>query len=232
MATIEINPDRPISANVQLLSPDGSLYQPGKKAVVGPKRVGRPIASDVPTVPPPQVPTPTAAGVKVLFEFGDHAITSTFNEVSTSAGGTHLVLDVTGRDDAFIPFHAHLKAHRPTAEVISALPLGGRTAFSLAVTHGPPIGIYIAGRKVYLAPIVETAEVPPADAAEFASLTETAPAFEDLTDGEARDDRPGHPAGPDGRSGLSEPADEPAELVLPGEDAPSQRGLSVPSVLA
>lgn len=233
MATVEINPDKPISAHIRLLSPDGSLYQPGSsKKVEGPKRVGRPVPSDVPIVPPPEVPSSGPAGIKVLFEFGDHAVTSTFNEVSTSAGGTYLVLDVTGRDDAFIPFHAHLKNHRPNAEVISALPLGGRTAFSLAVTGGPPIGVRIAGRKVYLVPIVETVEVSPADRAEFAAMTETAPDYKDSLHGKERDDRAGHAPGPDGRPGVSEQPDEPAELALPGEDPAPERGSSISSVLA
>ena len=234
MAIIEINPERPITANVRLLSPDGTPYAPGVQ-VKEPRRTGRPIPSDVPVLPPAEMPRPTTAGgVKVLFGVGDHEMTASFNEVATSVGSNYLVFDVTGRDDAFLPFKSHLYNHRPTAEVISALPAGGQTAFSLAVTHSPPIGLFVGGRKLYLVPIVETGEVPPDRAAVFSALTETAPTHEEVTRGKERHDRPGHTAGPDGLEGVHAPAadsDEPAELVLPGEEPAVESGRSVPSVL-
>lgn len=223
-----IDPNRPIKASVSLVFQDGTPYAPASSPAragearqdrpavrEAPPAIGRAVSAAVAVVPPPVIPASTG-GVKVLFEFGGHAVTATFNEVSTSVGVTHLVFDVTGRDDAFLPFHAHLRPNTPpTEEVVSALPSGGTTAFLLAVKDSPPIAIQVAGRKVYLVPVVETAEIPPSEQATFVAATATAPSYEARHDQE-RGDRTDHPLRPD-RPPVD--TDEEFELILPGEDA-------------
>lgn len=246
--TTVINPDLPIKATVSLVFQDGTPYAPASappRAAAtrqdpapvreSPPAIGRAVSSAVAVIPPPVIPT-TTGGIKVLFEFGGHAVTATFNEVSTSVGVTHLVFDVTGRDDAFLPFHAHLRPNTPpTEEVVSALPSGGTTAFLLAVKDSPPIAIQVAGRKVYLVPVIETADVSPGDQAVFAAVTAATPSFEAGHDKE-RGDRARHPMRPD-RTPVDD--DQEFELVLPGDgigdaDAdplPDNRDISLSSVL-